>query len=85
MNTKWLNVSGLVLDLIGVVLLFRYGMPYRVRTGGELLSLKTNVVNTEVVRIECLYDVLGWIGLACIAIGTALQIWAALRQSPSRG
>ena len=31
----WWTTAGLVLSLIGVVLLFRYGMPYRVRTRGQ--------------------------------------------------
>jgi hypothetical protein len=26
------SISGLTLNLIGVIVLFRYGMPYRVRT-----------------------------------------------------
>ena len=30
-----INVFGLVANLVGVILLFRYGMPYRVRTKGE--------------------------------------------------
>jgi hypothetical protein len=29
------NVAGLIANLVGVVLLFRYGTPYRVRTEGE--------------------------------------------------
>lgn len=84
-RTKWLNIGGLLLDLLGVLLLFRYGMPYRVRTGGDTLTLKTGVISEQVVREEFWYGALGWIGLACIIVGTALQIWAALRQSPSRG
>ena len=31
----WWTTAGLVLSLVGVVLLFRYGMPYRVRTRGQ--------------------------------------------------
>ena len=31
----WWTSAGLVLSLVGVVLLFRYGMPYRVRTRGQ--------------------------------------------------
>jgi hypothetical protein len=30
------TVIGLVLNLVGVILLFRYGMPYRVRTEGNI-------------------------------------------------
>ena len=84
-TTKWLNVGGLFLDLVGVVLLFRYGMPYRVRTGGDMFILKGSTINEQIVRAESCYALLGWIGLACIIIGTALQIVGALRQSPTRG
>ena len=33
-----LNVAGLLANLVGVVLLFRYGMPYRVRTGAQIVA-----------------------------------------------
>ena len=29
-----LNIAGLIMNLAGVILLFRYGMPYRVRSEG---------------------------------------------------
>jgi hypothetical protein len=29
------SIIGLALNLLGVIVLFRYGMPYRVRTEGE--------------------------------------------------
>jgi hypothetical protein len=29
------GIIGLALNLMGVIVLFRYGMPYRVRTGGD--------------------------------------------------
>ena len=35
-TSAFLSVLGLVLSLIGVVILFRYGMPYRVETGGAI-------------------------------------------------
>jgi len=38
-NTPDWNVVGLILNLIGVILLFRYGMPYRVRTVAIKLEL----------------------------------------------
>jgi len=32
------NIGGIVLSVCGVLILFRYGMPYRVRTGGANCS-----------------------------------------------
>jgi hypothetical protein len=36
-----LNIAGLVITMAGVLLLFRYGMPYRVRTDGQSALILT--------------------------------------------
>ncbi len=33
-----LNIAGLLLSLAGVILLFRYGMPYRLQLPGEPIT-----------------------------------------------
>ena len=72
------NIVGLVMNLVGVVLLFRYGMPYRVRTGGDLILWKTGrAPDPAVVALERRYVVPGWAGLLLIITGTAFQIAAA--------
>lgn len=70
-----LNSVGLVLSLVGVILLFRYGMPFRTRTGG-VSRLVIGEPNAEVVKSEARFAVLGWIGLALICVGTGLQMAA---------
>ena len=60
--SSW-NIAGLVLMLIGVVLLFRYGMPYRVRTGGAT-NIIARAVDANEIKAEKFYARLGWIGLA---------------------
>ncbi len=77
MLAKLLNIIGLTLNLVGVILLFRYGMPYRVRTGGNTVTWTTSAVDMSVKHLERRFDLLGWIGLTCIIAGTALQIYAA--------
>lgn len=72
-----LSVVGLVLNLAGVVLLFRYGMPYRVETGGAV-NLILEQENASAKAAERTYRVLGWIGLVIIVVGTALQIAGAV-------
>jgi len=70
------TTGGLVATLIGVVLLFRYGMPYRVRTGGAshlLLEETDHQAQAEEKR----FSVLGWIGLTLIIAGAAAQIYGA--------
>ncbi len=74
----FLNIAGLILNLIGVILLFRYGMPFRIRTEGK--TAKTVVLPSagQTMRAERRYDQLGWLGLVLIIVGTALQILATL-------
>ena len=35
--SKTLNILGLLLNLAGVVLLFLFGMPFRIATGGQTI------------------------------------------------
>jgi hypothetical protein len=55
--------------MVGVFLLFLFGMPYSLRLdeGDYLKSIARDRLNT-------LYSVLGWIGLALIFVGTGCQI-----------
>jgi hypothetical protein len=47
------SIIGLVLNLIGVIILFRYGMPYRVRTGGaQHLLLVGKDEGAKVLEVE---------------------------------
>jgi hypothetical protein len=70
------NIVGLVLNLIGVILLFRYGIPYAVDTGGVVGLTDGRIDHDEVQRIA-LYTRLGWTGLTAIITGTACQIYGA--------
>jgi hypothetical protein len=44
------SVGGLVLNLFGVLLLFRYGMPFRVATGASLPTLQKNLTKQKSKR-----------------------------------
>ena len=63
------SIIGLALNLVGVIVLFRYGMPYRVRTESETGS-------ATVLDVEC--HNLGLFGLGAVLIGTAFQIIGAI-------
>jgi hypothetical protein len=67
------NVAGLFLSLIGILLLFRYGMPYRVRSKGESVVVARGV-DEEGLRLDWIYGVWGWIGLVLVVAGTFAQI-----------
>jgi hypothetical protein len=71
------NIAGLVMNLIGVVLLFLYGMPFRVRTGGGQVNWQ-GIVDQATVKSERLYDRRSWLGLTLIILGTVSQIVAAV-------
>jgi hypothetical protein len=73
-----LNVAGLAMNLVGVILLFRYGMPYRVRTGGDQATWRIDRVDEKIVREEHRYAMLGNLGLGLIVLGTFAQIVAAI-------
>lgn len=68
-----INSFGLLLDIVGVILLFCYGLPPEgvSRTGGQLLSVGTN---PEVQEKAKRYDRLSWAALFCLVMGFVLQI-----------
>jgi hypothetical protein len=69
------NIIGLLLECVGVLILFFCGMPYAIRTGGGEFMV-THPSAAGIAR-ERFYDRLGWLGLALLVIGTGLQIWTA--------
>jgi hypothetical protein len=50
-------------------------MPYRVRTGGAS-ALLLEQTDTDALRQEKRYDILGWIGLVFVVCGATCQIIA---------
>jgi hypothetical protein len=70
-----LNSVGLLLALAGVLLLFRYGMPYQVRRGGASYLLLEEA-DQQQINLERRYDRLAWLGLILILVATACQIVA---------
>ena len=71
-----LNVFGLVANLLGVILLFLFGMPFRIRTGGETFYVRSGVPDQRVIRTEERYERWGMLGLILIVLGTAAQMAA---------
>ena len=67
------NILGLTLVLVGVLLLFVFGMPFRVRTGGV-----GETEDEKEKRAERVYNVFGWLGVSLVVLGTLSQIKANL-------
>jgi hypothetical protein len=78
--SKALNVFGLLLNLAGVVLLFLFGMPFRIAISGKAVTWTTSSIDLEVKKLDDLFSVLGWIGLLAIVLGTLLQVWATVER-----
>ncbi len=75
MTHSILATLGLLSALVGVLLLFRYGMPYRVETKG-IGYWELTGTDAQAIGAERLYRELGMLGLVPIIVGTALQIGA---------
>jgi hypothetical protein len=71
-----LNLVGLLFNLIGIVVLFRWGMPFRVETGGATYLITVQRDANE-IAVERLYKTVGYVGLAMLIAGTVLQMIAA--------
>ena len=52
-------------------------MPYRVRSAGESYELREGI-DEEALKQERTYNVLGWVGLFLIVLGTICQIVGAV-------
>ena len=75
MSVQWLNTFGLITNAAGVLLLFRYAMPYRLAVdGGEVIT--TSIIRSKERKKDGFYRKLALFGLLLILIGTALQIGA---------
>ena len=67
------STIGYGLSLIGVALLWFYGMPYKWRTGGRSVMV-TVQANEELKRTERQWDLYNKIGLGLVFLGTIGQV-----------
>jgi hypothetical protein len=67
-----LNSAGLLLDIVGVVLLFKYGLPEEIRRSGSV-SLSVGKDEKEAKRAK-LYVRRGRLGLGLLIAGFFLQL-----------
>ena len=66
---------GLVLDIVGVVLVFKYGLQTDVReTGGTSVAYRGGKSDAEAKREYRHYSRLSRIGLGCLIVGFVLQL-----------
>lgn len=73
---KAVAVSGIILAYVGFMILFRFGMPFRVEMGGHI-GLSAGINLGEIDR-DARYRALGWIGFALVTVGTVMQVAATI-------
>jgi len=69
-----INITGMIFSLSGVLLLFRFGMPYHVPAGGITFLAINAPTDQQEVEKEKKYKKYSWLGLILIVAGTILQI-----------
>ena len=72
MSNAVISVIGLCLDIVGVVLLWRFGLPPDVRRGGVGFLMLQKTDEREAKR-AAMYDRLSHVALALIVIGFVAQ------------
>jgi len=65
------------IEPVGVLILFRWGMPFRVRSGGAGY-LMLQQIDEKAIAAERRYTMIGYIGLALLVLGSVLQMVAVL-------
>jgi hypothetical protein len=73
MHASELIITGLTMNLLGIILLVVFGMPFRVLAGGHSADVPSNSDPKE-IKIDRWYTLLGWCGLALMVLGTVTQI-----------
>jgi hypothetical protein len=71
-----MNILGLLLNLVGVVLLFCVGMPFQIPADAKIG--RWSGVALRMKGLDDFYTILGIIGLSAFVLGTLLQILATL-------
>jgi len=69
-NIKWLNTSGLLLSILGVIIIFFFGPPQPHFKQYLMLENQSPILK----ELRKTYDIYSMIGLGCIAVGFIIQL-----------
>ena len=75
-----MNILGLLLNLVGVVLLFCVGIPFQIPADTKIGRWSTSSLSFRLKSPDDFYTILGIIGLSALILGTLLQILATLNR-----
>jgi hypothetical protein len=73
-----INMVGQGLSLVGLIMLFYFGMPFHVPTKGKSFLLLEET-DFESLKKEQSYSVGGYIGFGLSVLGTALQMYVSFK------
>lgn len=73
MTRTLVNSLGLLSDVVGVVLLYFYGLPTEISRSGAIRFIAEQT-DTEELRLTRRYDRWARVGLACLLLGFLLQL-----------
>lgn len=71
-TSAYLNIFGLTLDIIGVIVLFKFGLPADIRRGGEEPLLMEGI-DQEQIDKAARYDRMSFVGLSVLIFGFLVQ------------
>jgi len=73
-----INTIGLLLNLAGIIMLFYFGMPFRIQEPpGEAFLTVSVLPNPGQEEALAFHRAMGFVGLALSVVGTMLQIWVS--------
>jgi len=75
---RTLNIFGVLLNLVGVVLMFCVGVPFRIPADGKIGRWSASSLDLHMKSLEDLYTVLGLIAFSAIILGALFQMLATL-------
>jgi hypothetical protein len=80
-DIRWFSVAGLVLDIIGALMLWRYGLPEEVSRSGaiHLIGEQEDAAEKALARR---YDWLARLGLTLLILGFVLQLIGSWPRTP---
>ena len=78
MSPKWLTTIGLVLDIIGVCILFKFGFPQP--DLDDAIRIVAEQTDPHAPRKRKLWTVMSVLGLICLVGGFAFQLWGTWAQ-----
>lgn len=74
---KWFGPFGLILDIIGAIFIFKFGLPKEISRSGGSYRISEEV-NPNIISKTKKYDDLNKLGLIFLILGFALQLISSI-------